>query len=62
MPILEKGMGVLVEKFCPTCHGLLRESETECPVCKARAYEAQVLKQRLESIQSLLQGNKQNQK
>jgi hypothetical protein len=53
MPILEKGMGILVEKFCPTCRGLLRESETECPVCKARAYEAQVLRQRLESIQSL---------
>ena len=62
MPILEKGMGKLVEKFCPTCRGLLRESETECPVCKNRAYEAQVLKQRLESVQSLLQGNKQNQK
>ena len=53
MPILEKGMGILVEKSCPTCRGRLRESETECPVCKARAYEAQVLKQRLELIQSL---------
>ena len=50
------------DKFCNICNGILKESETECPVCKARAYEAQVLKQRLESIQSLLQGNKQNQK
>jgi hypothetical protein len=47
--------------LCSVCGGLLKESETECPVCKGRAYEAQVLKQRLDSIQSLLRP-KQNQK
>lgn len=47
-------MDTSVQKFCPTCRGRLRRFETECPVCKARAYEAQALKQRLESIQSLL--------
>jgi uncharacterized paraquat-inducible protein A len=52
---------VLGDNHCFICNGTLKESETECPVCKARAYEAQLLKQRLELVQSCLQERKQNQ-
>jgi len=50
------------DMFCHICNGTLKESETECPVCKARREEVQVLKQRLALIEPLLQGPKQNQK
>ena len=43
-------MSLPEHRFCPVCHGILKDSEDECPVCKARAYEAQVLKDRLKVI------------
>ncbi|MCJ7633405.1 hypothetical protein MUP77_13585 [Candidatus Bathyarchaeota archaeon] len=53
---------VLGDNHCFICDGTLKESETECPVCKARREEVQVLKARLAAIEPLLQRPKQNQK
>jgi hypothetical protein len=50
------------DNHCLICLGTLKESETECPVCRARREEVQVLKQRLALIEPLLHGPKQNQK
>jgi len=53
---------VLGDNHCLICDGTLTESETECPVCKARREEVQFLKARLALIEPLLQGPKQNPK
>jgi len=50
------------DKYCFICNGTMKESETECPVCKARREEVQFLKARLASIELLLQWPKQNPK
>jgi hypothetical protein len=50
------------DNHCFICDGTLKEFETECPVCKSRREEVQVLKQRLALIEPLLLGPKQNPK
>lgn len=53
---------VLGDNHCLICDGTLKENETECPVCRARREEVQVLKARLALIEPLLERPKQNPK